>query len=235
MKIIKSNDIIIWGDDMENIKIINGFEFDLDKVEILQKLYENFSDNEIYFIYQCLERDCQKQAEVYEALYDKKTGVEAFKKNCLGGEYKNLKEIHKRFKSLQKRCEKKRLEPPFEDSFIYFLSWWKAQYNNGKAFCAYCGVSEETTKNVYYDLKKREKKLSEKRSFSGAMQIDRKNPNEGYNKENCVFACVFCNNAKSDMITDDEINANKNQWEVFATIWKSKYEGLENIQTKENK
>ena len=44
---------------------------------------------------------------------------------------------------------------------------------------------------------------SKKQSFSGELQIERKNPNEDYSADNCEFACVICNNAKSDMISAD--------------------------------
>ena len=38
------------------------------------------------------------------------------------------------------------------------------------------------------------------------MQIERKNPNGDYSADNCEFACVICNNAKSDMISETEFS-----------------------------
>lgn len=45
---------------------------------------------------------------------------------------------------------------------------------------------------------------SKKRSFSGELQIERKDPDGDYCADNCEFACVICNNAKSDMISAED-------------------------------
>jgi len=36
------------------------------------------------------------------------------------------------------------------------------------------------------------------------LQIERKDPDGDYCADNCEFACVICNNAKSDMISADD-------------------------------
>ena len=54
--------------------------------------------------------------------------------------------------------------------------------------------------NGVFDSKKIE---SKKPSFTATLQIDKKDPDNGYKADNCVLACVLCNNAKSDMINDE--------------------------------
>lgn len=48
---------------------------------------------------------------------------------------------------------------------------------------------------------------SKKTSFSGELQIERKDSDGDYCDDNCEFACVICNNAKSDMISAEEFKA----------------------------
>lgn len=106
---------------------------------------------------------------------------------------KTIQEIHKRYNSICKRYDN-----PF-GGFVNFLEWWcECMDANGEHHCFYCGVSETDSMNAFDSGK-----LSSKK-FTGKLQIDRKDPNGGYCKYNCVFACTLCNNAKSDMISADD-------------------------------
>lgn len=112
---------------------------------------------------------------------------------------KSFESLYKRFYSVKKRnggdnhdseqekAEQERIER------LKFLKWWTEQEKK----CYYCGIDEGTTK----DLFDKEVIHSKKRSFNGSLQIDKKDSSKGYTPENCVFACVLCNNAKSDMIS----------------------------------
>ena len=107
-----------------------------------------------------------------------------------------LQECFDRFGDLYDRDEK-----PFDDSFIKFLKWWYGNTDeSGERHCYYCGVKETDAKSAF----KNKKISSDKRSFSGTLQIDRKDSDGKYDEQNCVFACVLCNNAKSDMISAED-------------------------------
>lgn len=90
---------------------------------------------------------------------------------------------------------------PFKGDFSAFLEWWISKLDvEGKCHCFYCKVSESTVQAAF-----REGILSSKKpSFSGKLQIERKDPNGSYDSDNCEFACVICNNAKSDMISKED-------------------------------
>ncbi len=92
-------------------------------------------------------------------------------------------------------------ENPFDGKFPVFLDWWISKMDaDGNCHCCYCEVSESTVQAAF-----REGLIhSKKPSFNGNLQIERKNPLGGYNRDNCEFACVICNNAKSDMISYDD-------------------------------
>ena len=111
----------------------------------------------------------------------------------IGNVIDSIQEIHNRFKGICKRYDN-----PFE-GFVNFLAWWcECMDANGEHHCFYCGVSEADSINAFDRGKLASKK------FSGKLQIDRKDPNAGYCRDNCVFSCTLCNNAKSDMISADD-------------------------------
>ncbi|WP_257936671.1 hypothetical protein UPTC5083_00846 [Campylobacter lari] len=108
---------------------------------------------------------------------------------------KKWKDENEKFSAIDKIVEEK-----FED-MKNFAMWYEKAYlkieSKSKLKCHYCGIDEEKLKNIF------ENKLitSKKPSFNSSLQIERLNPDKGYNEENCVLACCICNNAKSDMIS----------------------------------
>lgn len=76
-----------------------------------------------------------------------------------------------------------------------FIKWFFTQ----KQECHYCQISQTDLITLFTDKIK-----SKKLAFSAILQIDKKDSNKGYNKDNCVLACCLCNNAKSDMISYDD-------------------------------
>lgn len=134
--------------------------------------------------------------------YDGKEAVEQAK-NC-------IQAIYERFNT--KRNSQKEKEHPvdvFGDDFEAFFAWWCDKTpEDGIRRCYYCEIDEDTVRAAFDKNDKNDKNggviSSKKRSFSGELQIERKNPNEDYSADNCEFACVICNNAKSDMISEGD-------------------------------
>ncbi len=69
--------------------------------------------------------------------------------------------------------------------------------------CCYCHITVEDI-NELIDKEKIFKKR-ETRGFT--MEIDRKDPNKEYSKENIVLCCYWCNSAKTDEFTESEFKA----------------------------
>lgn len=65
--------------------------------------------------------------------------------------------------------------------------------------CAFCGISLEEVE-VLAD----KGMLYKKNDRGWSLGIDRLNSNYEYTKENCVMACYWCNNAKTDEFTKEE-------------------------------
>ncbi len=96
---------------------------------------------------------------------------------------------------------------PMGFSSIEVFSDW---YFNLPKVCHYCGLKEEESQEIIHEgilVSKRFPKggLIHRGVFRGYwLEIDRKNPNGKYSIENCVLACVFCNNDKSDVFSEDQ-------------------------------
>ena len=81
----------------------------------------------------------------------------------------------------------------FDLSQEAFINW----YNNQKKNCYYCGINE---KNLEWLKKEFPIKNNVKR-----LTIERKNNNIGYQLNNIVLACQYCNKAKSNLFNEKEM------------------------------
>lgn len=144
-------------------------------------------------------------------------------------EYLQIKRLKNRYSQVEKRCKDEKLENGFEN-FANFCKWYLKQpvekvNNNGKVsnekYCTYCGATETILKLLFKkDNQKTENNLNmplygKKTSFTATLQIDRKDSTKGYNPNNCVLACTFCNNAKSDMVRKEDISFFKEHFGEF--------------------
>lgn len=98
--------------------------------------------------------------------------------------------------------------------FRKFHDWYKSMEQDKK--CCYCGITEAELK-ILFDSGKVETKSKRGRK----LELDRKEPNSPYdNLDNIVFACFWCNNAKTDTFTHEEfLEIGK----VISTIWKQRF------------
>lgn len=104
--------------------------------------------------------------------------------------------IRNKFRA-KKYLKNKVLNPEFKFiNFAEFFHWYKEQPRK----CFYCEIEESILFDLY-DNGILSSKRGTKRGKS--LEIERRNStNNYYSKENCVMACYFCNNHKSDIITE---------------------------------
>lgn len=138
-------------------------------------------------------------------------------------EYKTLKESIASLKSvyngIECRCKEDKIENGFND-FVNFYRWYANQIENKGNKCHYCGTTESNLKKLFKEKddeseKKKKPLYSKKRSFTATLQVDRKDSCKGYNVDNCVLACAFCNNAKSDMVRYKDLEFFKEHFKEF--------------------
>ena len=97
------------------------------------------------------------------------------------------------------------------DDFEDFLDW----YNIQEKKCFYCGIEESEVQEIVMTgiLKSsrfpKDGKIGRGQSRGVWLEVDRLEPKENYSRNNCVLACYFCNNDKSDVFHGNEYNAFK--------------------------
>ncbi|HEC1783445.1 TPA: hypothetical protein R1737_001518 [Campylobacter lari] len=136
---------------------------------------------------------------------------------------KKWKDENEKFSAIDKMVEEK-----FED-MKKFAMWYEEAYlkiDEENRTCHYCGIKENILKNNLFGDDKPIN--SKKRAFNGKLQIERLDPDQGYNEENCVLACCICNNAKSDMISAENFK------KYFKTPIESFYKDLLENKTPNN-
>lgn len=78
-----------------------------------------------------------------------------------------------------------------------FITWYvdtKSKQNN---CCFYCKTNQSIISSNIMTLTKRPR--------GRHLEVERKDSkNNTYDENNCVLACYFCNNAKSDVFNEDE-------------------------------
>ena len=91
-------------------------------------------------------------------------------------------------------------------SFEDFMEW----YNNNPKECFYCGISEKECQEIIYKGLLTSKRFPTGGTFAQGvnrgywLEIDKKDPQGLYSRDNCVPSCYFCNNDKSDVFTHEQ-------------------------------
>jgi hypothetical protein len=109
------------------------------------------------------------------------------------------------------------------DSFGGFYNWFAEENKKG---CYYCGLKEEEQiKLIELNLVKSKRFFNQNGTRGNRLEIDRKNPDGDYSKENCVLSCYFCNNDKSDIFDE-------NQYKKFSSLGKERVRFLRELISK---
>lgn len=114
------------------------------------------------------------------------------KLNQLRADYKKFNDLYSRYFNEQRR-------ELFEEAKS-FLKWYDEQNES----CNYCEISQS---DLYRIVESRNGNLTlnlkTKRS-KGTLEIEKRDPNKGYTFSNSILACPFCNNAKSNLISEED-------------------------------
>ena len=104
--------------------------------------------------------------------------------------------------------------------FRKFHDWIKSIEHDKK--CAYCGITEIEIQELFARVKSKSNGKEEltKRKRGPKLELDRKKPNSEYDDlDNIVYACYWCNNAKTDTFTHEEfLEVGK----VISSIWQKR-------------
>jgi 5-methylcytosine-specific restriction endonuclease McrA len=103
--------------------------------------------------------------------------------------YIAIKEAEKKLKSELPAWRKTYYNQVFKDQFT--TNKFKALSTANQ--CHYCEITIDEIIELIEN-----KKIYKKNERGWKMEIDRKDPNQEYSDDNCVPACYWCNNAKTD-------------------------------------
>lgn len=117
----------------------------------------------------------------------------------LDGERKNEIQTIRRVRSLYHN--KKDLEGFSFPNFRSFYYWYRTQHQAQNGKCYYC-KTDEIVISTLFDKKFQNRKRTTRGRY---LEIERRDSTGNlYNEENCVLACYFCNNDKSDIFDEHE-------------------------------
>lgn len=163
------------------------------------------SNKEIVFKEYYLSDNAPKYAQIADKLELKENEISKLMKEL---KFEKKDEIATISKLRNQYNNKKSNEKWGFKNFKSFYEWYKKQ--PGK--CFYCGISEQESSDYYEYLKDiGYRALWERNGITmhstrgKTLEVDRKDNRESYKASNCVLACYYCNNAKSDVF----------QWEEF--------------------
>jgi len=110
-----------------------------------------------------------------------------------------LKHKFRRFNDLYSKYFNEQRQGLFENPEA-FLIWYDKQ--NDK--CNYCEITQSDLKRIVA-IRNGNLTLNQKTKRSkGTLEIEKLDPNIEYTYENSVLACPFCNNAKSNLISEED-------------------------------
>ena len=110
----------------------------------------------------------------------------------------------------------KQYKVEFQKEYFPFGSFEKIyDIDPSKRICHYCKVSDTEIEKL-----RSRGKIYSKVSRGYSMEIDRLEPNMEYSENNCVLACYWCNNAKTDEFNSSEFEDHIGPG--IGTIWEDR-------------
>ena len=121
-------------------------------------------------------------------------------------------EFRKQAQEIKSRFSRDEIKKGFGNEFQKFYKWFIEQLASQDGKCYYCKTNKSDLEKLFRSkgkpeaLQKSKILYSTKPAFSSSFHIDKKEPKGEYgDNDNCVLACTFCNNAKSDMVKDAQV------------------------------
>ena len=120
------------------------------------------------------------------------------------------------------------LKDLYDDSFFPLHSFIKFYGPNTHAQreCEYCHITEETI-----SILASSQEIKTKRFYSrgATMEVDKRDPQRGYEINNLVMSCYWCNNAKTDEFSDLEFES---IGKAISLTWKARLMRIQNLSSK---
>lgn len=139
--------------------------------------------------------DQGRARERYKSLdgfYQEELKINLDELNQLRLEFKRFNELYTRYYNEQRK--------ELFDNAEKLLEWYDAQ--NG--CCNYCGITQSDLSKIVAKRKGNLTLNQKTKRSKGTLEIEKLDPNKPYTFDNSVLACPFCNNAKSNLISEED-------------------------------
>jgi 5-methylcytosine-specific restriction endonuclease McrA len=158
--------------------------------------------------------EARKKYQSLDSFYRDELKIDKAQLNDLRSNFKTFNDLYSKYYNEQR----KELFNNSEE----FLKWYKEQND----CCNYCEITQSelykivATRNGNLTLNQKTKRSK------GTLEIEKLNPSNAYTYENSVLSCPLCNNAKSNLISEDD-------WRKFFAPAMKKY--INSILTDDNR
>lgn len=150
-----------------------------------------------HYIYDNYFIKCNRAQAVCEQLQIKR---DVFTSLCFEIDAERKSEILE-MRRIRQLYNNKRGENFHFDDFYTFYYWFIGQYKKQDGCCYYCKTEEAINAELFEKKYTSTKRLNRGKHF----EVERRDSHSNiYNPENCVLACYFCNNDKSDIFSEEE-------------------------------
>lgn len=136
-----------------------------------------------------------KARETYHSLdsfYQSELNIEKDKLVELRGEFKSFNDLYAKYFNEQRK------ELFYDPKKL--LEW----HNKQNDCCNYCGITQSELSRIVQSRRGNLTLNQKTKRSKGTLEIEKLDPNNGYTYENSVLSCPFCNNAKSNLISEDD-------------------------------
>jgi len=127
-----------------------------------------------------------------DEFYQEELNINKKELNQLRSEFRNFNYLYSKYFNEQRK--------EFFKNHEKFLEWYDKQGET----CNYCGITQFELHRIV-ELRNGNLTLNQKTKRSkGTLEIEKLNPSIGYTYKNSVLSCPFCNNAKSNLISEED-------------------------------
>ena len=136
--------------------------------------------------------EAQKKYKSLDNFYQKELNLDKEQLNSLRNQFKNYNDLYIKYFN-QKR----------EDLFKEpekLIEWFNSQNDR----CNYCKISQSELLKIVSNRQGNLTLNQKTKRSKGTLEIEKLDPKEGYTFDNSVLSCPFCNNSKSNLISEDD-------------------------------
>lgn len=136
--------------------------------------------------------EARKKYKSLDSFYEEELNID-------NNELRNLRNQFKKFNDLYTKYFNQQRQELFKEP-DKLLEW----FNNQNDRCNYCEISQSELLKIVSDRQGNLTLNQKTKRSKGTLEIEKLDPSKGYTFKNSVLSCPFCNNAKSNLISEDD-------------------------------